>query len=133
MTQNIQVSTKLGDGAIYLIAGGDAREFYDNAIDMVGETGAAELKAGFMNLIPVAGGSDAPINRFQPRQAPSEAPPGGATVCPSHGQAAVWKPGGTSQAGKAYDGFWKCAVTGSSISNFGGNGLKSSCPPPRSN
>lgn len=126
MTEKIQISAKLNNGTIVVVGGDNPDEFYENAVGMVGIDGADEVKAEFMNLIPPSGGAQqAPQQQYQPRQG-AGSPPGGDTLCPSHQQAAEWRGPGTSKAGNAYQGFWKCPVTGESIS-FNGK-MKSSCP-----
>lgn len=141
MTEKIQISTKLVDGTIIVIGGDNVSEFMENANEMVGSAGADELQAAFMNLIPTSAGAQqqgfanaqqgfAPQNE-QPR-AGAGAPPGGQPLCPTHQQPATYKAGGTTAAGKAYNGFYKCPVNDSIISAYGaGGGLKSSCPPPK--
>lgn len=142
MTQNIQASAKEPDGTILVLGGSDPNDFMNNAIGMIGEDGAYELRARFINLVPVSGTGQmqqavqnvqrgfegAQRDDYAPRQG-AGSPPGGATYCPTHQQQAVWKDGGVSQrTGNPYKGFWKCPVTDQSISNFNGVGLKPACP-----
>lgn len=106
-------------------------------------TAVADVIGEFRNVIrPVGGGyaygtsTPAPAAQQpsyqQDTRGSAGAPPGAQTVCPTHQQPATWREGGVSAAsGKPYNGFWKCAVTGSSISTFDGKGLKPSCPPPK--
>lgn len=136
MTLNIQISKKFNDGTILVVGGENYQQFGENLQELIGESGTADVLAEFMNLVPVADGfaaASAAINHGfpqndQPRQG-AGAPPGDVTLCPTHGQPATYREGGTSQSTrKPYAGFWKCPVTGESISAFGGKGLKSACP-----
>lgn len=124
MTQNVQISTKLGDGTILVLAGDTPQEFHDNAVALVGASGAGELEALFTKLIPISGG--AYTQPHQESYAPREgagSPPGGGKFCPSHNQPAEFKSG--NKNGKDWS-FWKCATTGEIITDYSGN-LKKSC------
>lgn len=134
MTGSIQVSKKLNDGTILVIAGSSAASFEENAREMIGQSGADELKASFFSLIPASAdgfsaatanlngglqatpvdyrgnGPEQPNPTYNPTPAAAPRPDAG----PPPGQAApscvhgprVFKEG--AKNGRAWSGWW-CA------------------------
>lgn len=137
----VSSSGKSQSGTLHSLGGSGFDDYYGNLIALFSgdpEAADAVIEEFKSVLTPVASfaAASAAINhgfpgstaQNEPRQG-AGAPPGAATVCPTHGQPAVWREGGVSQSsGKPYQGFWKCPVTSESISAFGGKGLKPSCP-----
>lgn len=128
-------SGKTQSGTLHSLGGTNFDDYYANLAALYqGEPETIDdVIEEFKNVLrPSAAGSQ-PQQQSQQEYPPRDgagSPPGGQTLCPTHQKQADWQNGGVSSGtGKAYDGFWKCPVTGAGIS-FNGK-LKSACPPPR--
>lgn len=126
MTGSIQVSKRLDDGTTLVIAGTSSANFMENAREMIGQSGAEELKAEFIHLVPAdagpttfpiavanatAGLQAAPVEDYRgnpPAAAPrgdAGPPPGQSVPSCTHGPR-IFKEG--AKNGRAWSGWW-CA------------------------
>lgn len=123
----ISSSGKTPGGTLHSVGGVSYDDYFANLTALFDGNveDAFDVLDEFRSVLRPAAAGAAPAQQqdHQPREG-AGSPPGGAKMCPSHGQAAVHR-AGVSKAGKDY-AFWKCPVTDAIITDFKGN-LKSSC------